>query len=608
MKIFKLFLPLSIVGVSVVPLVTTISCSPYVQLDRYKILPTYTGQADQLISLGIAPDYYPLQLNQSKPYEYLTNPGKFMGMQNQVNPDFAQAFNSKISSLFNQIPEMGRSWWNLTAEKNDNTNPNPEYWTRKYGDIVMYEHYLLDDNKKIIDESQSPSYGISIETNFRMSQDPYTRLPKEVIDEGLDNPNTTIPMAQELQKVFGLRDNNGVVQTMWNGNVPIMDQSKWDTSNPFYDDAYFAYIWHTQYLDNPELQPGGDAEAFSNFIINSDGGHSMNVFNEDEKKDLIIASLFDAATINRAQNPALSNGINYLKGQVPMLRHHPIYDVQTEVSEAPMFEGARRDNMLYLYQLSSSLTHKVNGEDGFGRPLNTEKSNAEVALINKQFANDPRYEKMNDALSNANMIASNLNTRLDNIKEYLKEIGANGKTFALITIAPGGGVSTIQTSSKYSFLFDRIGLRYPLPNDFDTRYSNVYRPDDVRKDQVTNSLFSMDDNGWFWNIGDGSNDYQDLRLFENTADYGVVTVRDLEYDALQSQHKELINNVVKDHDVKRENYDLWNEGLKTPFVFNMILDEVINVIESKTPNIDLDSEARLKALDWGNYWTDVFIK
>ena len=44
-------------------------------------------------------------------------------------------------------------------------------------------------------------------------------------------------------------------------------------------------------------------------------------------------------------------------------RHHPIYDAQAKIGEAPMFEGARRENMLYLYNLASQLSHTVSGQN-----------------------------------------------------------------------------------------------------------------------------------------------------------------------------------------------------------------------------------------------------
>ena len=144
----KTLMTIGAMGVIAAPIATVVSCGTSSQQEEkhYKLLPTYTGQADQLIALGISPDYYPYQLNQTKAYGYLTNPAQYMEAQKKANPVFAKAFNNKIASLFGAIGDKGRSWWNMNAEKNDNSNPNPEYWTSKSGDLTLYEHYLLDDN------------------------------------------------------------------------------------------------------------------------------------------------------------------------------------------------------------------------------------------------------------------------------------------------------------------------------------------------------------------------------------------------------------------------------------------------------------------------------
>ena len=60
----------------VAPLATVVACgdSSASEVKHFKLLPTYTGQADQLIALGIKPDYYPLQLDAKEPFGYLINP------------------------------------------------------------------------------------------------------------------------------------------------------------------------------------------------------------------------------------------------------------------------------------------------------------------------------------------------------------------------------------------------------------------------------------------------------------------------------------------------------------------------------------------------------
>lgn len=52
--------------------------------------------------------------------------------------------------------------------------------------FTLYEHYLLDDGAKTIDKSTAPKHidtpQTFVETNFRASRDPYTRLPKAIIE------------------------------------------------------------------------------------------------------------------------------------------------------------------------------------------------------------------------------------------------------------------------------------------------------------------------------------------------------------------------------------------------------------------------------------------
>ncbi len=608
----------SVVGMTVAPVAAVVSCgASSIKMKDYKLLPTYTGQADQLISLGISPDYYPLQLNQTKPYKYLTNPALYMGLQKELNPSFATKFDAKIKELFDAIPEQGKSWWNMMAEKNDNTNPNSEYWTTKKGDFLLYEHYLLDDDKKILDKEQSPSYGVAIETNFRMSEDPFTRLPKEVIDQFMDNPDTTLPLAQELQKAFGLRDSsNAKVASMWNGNIPLIKgkEDHWKIKSPLFNDAYFAYIWHTQFLDNKQFQ----ASSFNKFILNKDGHKSEHIFNSDNKLDDVLARLFEKATIPETLGELTKYGTNYVHqgNRVKQTRHHPIYDAQSAVGVAPMFEGARRDNMLYLYNLASQLTHKVKGQNLIGEPVSAgSKADKEAKYLQSVFKGDIRLPKMETAFINASSIASNFDTRLKHIKKYFEDINVNGKTFAFVTIAPGGGVSTIQTNSKYSFLYDRLGLNYPLPNDMDTAYAHGIREADVASANLDNqSTFSMDDNGWFWNIGDGSRDFKNLNKFEGKADFGVLAIRPAENEWLKSTTgtaDRMTLDGVSTTGLTHVNYDLWNEGLKTPFVINMILDQMIEKAEAyaktQKTTIDTKSQDRINASNWGTYWTSTFV-
>jgi len=95
-KINKALLGLGTLGAAVAPLASVVACGGSENVTNYKILPTYTAQADQLIALGIKPDYYPYQLDKTDIFGYLKNPGTFMEVQDQA---FKTAFTNKIHEL-----------------------------------------------------------------------------------------------------------------------------------------------------------------------------------------------------------------------------------------------------------------------------------------------------------------------------------------------------------------------------------------------------------------------------------------------------------------------------------------------------------------------------
>lgn len=163
--------------------------------------------------------------------------------------------------------------------------------------------------------------------------------------------------------------------------------------------------------------------------------------------------------------------------------HHPIYEQQEDLGGAPMFEGAMRDNSLYIYDLASKVTNAFTKD---------KQSEGTKYLLN-QFNGDSRLSKLEGALDNADQINKDLRTRMASIKKLVDKIASknNGSapTFGIVTVAPGGGVSTIQTSSKYSFLYKELGFSQPLPKAMPSDNLNAYGS--FNKD----SFFNMDDNG-----------------------------------------------------------------------------------------------------------------
>lgn len=148
-----------------------------------------------------------------------------------------------------------------------------------------------------------------------------------------------------------------------------------------------------------------------------------------------------------------------------------------------MFEGAMRDNSLYLYDLASKV------DNAFTKNISEVGTQALLA----KFKDDSRLTKFQNALENADKINSDLRARMAKIKVLVDKLAAKNNnaapTFGIVTIAPGGGVSTIQTSSKYSFLYKELGFSQPLPNAMPN--------DNLNTDGTfnTDSFFNMDDNG-----------------------------------------------------------------------------------------------------------------
>lgn len=165
------------------------------------------------------------------------------------------------------------------------------------------------------------------------------------------------------------------------------------------------------------------------------------------------------------------------------MKHHPIYDQQVELGAAPMFEGAMRDNSLYLYDLASKITNATTSDTSSEAYKNLEAA----------FASEPEvWAQMQNALKNADKIQTELKARMDKIKVLVDKLG--NPTFGFVSIAPGGGVSTIQSSSKYSFLYHELGFKQPIPNDISEMTKNEEAVE-ANKTVGGTSLFNMDDNG-----------------------------------------------------------------------------------------------------------------
>ena len=663
------------------------------------------------MALGVHSDYYPLQLNTRRPFDYLTNADKYMTQQSEK---FKLKFQGKLNNLMPAI--KGPSWWNQDAKDSDDFRIDNTYWQKQEGNILLYEHYLLDDDRKVIESSWAPKHKAetAIQTNFRASRDPYTRIPKGVFygwdltniqikeiindEKPTNNGNVIISSTPIPKDKSGMWWDGEHLKSKISGETSLeavtinkkdakiikslrrvkmeYDHNMRSNSEWVYNDWFFVDFFHRNFLDNNQFQNSN----FKKWIIDSnkqspfDGKNNLDI----SKK---IKELFDASTYRQNE---VKNNIGP-HSTIP-LNHHPIYEQQGgKIGAAPMFEGAMRDNQLYLFNVASQISNLANWGTPYGKqhydylPDNVEKQNlnpnifyhlakskTESQTIRKwisQNVSATQYEEMKKAYSNANEITNELNLRMKLMKEYFKKLGLNGKTFGILTIAPGHGVSTIQTISKYSFIYKELGFAQPLPSNLDElsrgaeEFNNswdfgnstnslldnngklvVNAPKEVENAIGKDSMFNMDDNGWFWNLGEYQKDKTGSSLsadklinFKGKFDFGIIAARDANYNAevlqnsaIKSQVAQLFNYYTsqKEDDIlinarRGISYDLWNEGLKTPFVLHMILDQIMTKAEeyakanyetdASIKNPDLFKSLKNNATYWGNYFTKKFI-
>ncbi len=151
------------------------------------------------------------------------------------------------------------------------------------------------------------------------------------------------------------------------------------------------------------------------------------------------------------------------------------------------------------------------------------------------------------------------------------------------------------------------------------------------------ALPKQTDNGWFWTLGEtGALDGKKLDQFAGRIDLGVIASHDTNFSADVRKNTGIEQKVAamftsydsnkttaaEFDDKLREHadYDLWNEGLKTPFVMDMLLDQIMTKSEEYYLAQSGNTKATLKALQddadnkyskaksWGDYFTNQFIK
>ncbi|WP_216083155.1 hypothetical protein [Candidatus Mycoplasma haematohominis] len=282
---------------------------------------------------------------------------------------------------------------------------------------------------------------------------------------------------------------------------------------------------------------------------------------------------------------------------------------------APLAEGSQKDIIVFLYQFAASIDKYT-------------KSNE----FETEFRSDYRKEAMKNVLNNVGEIASNIKSRIENIREYFKAIKVvdssfdpknkcwtttNSKTFTVLTYPPsafGAGEATIQSMSKFPFIYKDIGLKQPIPANLTAASPAVSQVhDDGEEEDLSHEIFSVDDNGWWWKIGSAHLDPTNLLEFRGQSDTILILANEDDWNLLkdpnsgtlkaassllasnkekggdsasfeeidikkvQGNEPELRNN--KGYHVSYNKYHLWNEGLRSPIALNLLLDSLVDIFQ-----------------------------
>ncbi|GCE64083.1 hypothetical protein MHSWG343_10910, partial [Candidatus Mycoplasma haematohominis] len=449
---------------------------------EYKIMVNYNGQADLLLSLQIPPDYYPYQFKKTNLYDYLTNVNKYIVVNNHVSDEkkkIKESLQSRINTLLSKVKEFGSSLWNEDLYDTGIVFRNNQFWNNKKTTLLFIEQFIADDYTNIEDGYDLlPVHKKLIVTNYRAARDPYTIFKEEVFNcfknKGSSgagngnncNSNNLAKKFMEYMANYDLEEINSIYRfgkyiEFWNRlieenkeQMKTLGFEEWITKEKLFSlddnvDKVLAKKYETTIFTKEELCL---LHAWSDSDSSSSGGGNDEKCSDPSKYQEQISK-------NKFQ-------IGYQPGTVskPSKTHHPALEQQILPGTAPLAEGSQKDIIVFLYQFAASIDKYA-------------KSNE----FETEFGSDFRKEAMKNVLNNVGEIASNIKSRIDNIREYFKAIKVvdssfdpkskcwtttNSKTFTVLTYPPsafGAGEATIQSMSKFPFIYKDIGLKQPIP-------------------------------------------------------------------------------------------------------------------------------------------------
>ncbi|GCE64098.1 hypothetical protein MHSWG343_11060, partial [Candidatus Mycoplasma haematohominis] len=113
----------------------------------------------------------------------------------------------------------------------------------------------------------------------------------------------------------------------------------------------------------------------------------------------------------------------------------------------------------------------------------------------------------------------------------------NSKTFTVLTYPPsafGAGEATIQSMSKFPFIYKDIGLKQPIPANLTAASPAVSKAHDAAEDEdLSHEIFSVDDNGWWWKIGSAHLDPTNLLEFRGQSDTVLILANEDDWNLLK---------------------------------------------------------------------------
>lgn len=649
----KLMISLAVLGsvgsISVGFLVA--SCTPNGDVNaskkaRYKIMPTYTSQADLLLSLGITPDYYPRQLyaKGNHPFPFLDpNSSEFKEEQVYDKPEFKRGLANKLLDLESKIKTYDTTWWSFSGNQYGE-NVNEEHWRRHNGTLVFYDRYLFDNShyEPQVLKRLSPD----------LTNGPFTKDSVPVALDFKASRDLFFALSPQTIKTFNDQNNNDPLAVGLRAGLKYKDEQK-GILNPLYNYSYFAKRIHDNYLNGQTIN--GINFMNSNFKERVLNGNDIPLFYaeknwRDEKSlnSIIYKQIEELLLIKDIKEAGLTklnyDPFNKSTNLTSELQHHPIYEQNLRKDGGTqLYLGTMRDGMFYLYDLAYA-TAKF----------------AQTEQAKELFKDEPeRLAMMQNALTNANEIVKNYNDRIKAMREFFQAVGVVDKNYnpdlkqfdnsnsinlGLLTISATSGASTLQSQSKYGFLYYDLGFKAPQPILSDKESKPLLEKVDEKDDgchihpdgkrhcplnedgtglakNFTGSIFNMDDNGWWWNLGQGGLKEKNFSKFQKQFDVIINIEFDPKSQALSPQDRTLVYSLFKEKYLSnnqlngastrlfRDNYELWNEGVKSPIGLNLILDSLLKVIVKHVGKDKKTEFAELykKANSWGSYW-DKFTK